>query len=416
MGQTIDTPGHGSSNEATHTSTRQIVLGVSGSIAAYKAVYLTRLLVEDGFDLWPILTRAATRFVGAISFSTLCGRAAVTDLWAAAAAGEIGHVELAHRADLLLIAPCTADLIARLAAGRADDPLAAVALATAAPILIAPAMESGMWENTATQKNLNQLRARGVHVVPPDAGALGSGRSGIGRMAQPETIREAALGLLGPNDLNGRKIVVTAGPTREAFDPVRFISNASSGKMGYALARAARRRGADVCLISGPTTETPPPGVEIVSIQTTVQLLEACKAKVAGADVLIMAAAPADYRPTRFSKEKLKKADQPDGMQATLEPTPDVLRELQGVTGSCFVVGFAAETSDIKRRARDKLQAKGLDMIVANDVTRPDAGFAVDTNAVVLIEPDDVETELPVMQKIEVAGAILDRVVARLAR
>ncbi len=386
---------------------KHIVLGVSGSIAAYKAVPLARSYLAARAEVWSMLTTAATRFVGPLTFSALTGKRVVLDMWSAAEAGEIGHVELAHRADALVLAPATADLIARIAKGRADDHVTAVALATRAPILIAPAMEEGMWQNPATQENVRALRARGVTIVPPGEGPLASGRSGVGRLADPEEIFEATLALLTPQDLAGRRVVVTAGPTREAFDPARFVSNASSGKMGYAIATVARRRGASVTLISGPTALPPPPGVELLRVTTTAEMLEACQSALTGAWALIMAAAPADYRPATSLAHKHKKSPN-ERLEVVFESTPDILRTLDPRAAGVLAVGFAAESRDLIANARSKLTAKNLDLIVANDITRADAGFACDTNAITILDRDDALTELPVLPKQSAASAIFD--------
>jgi len=279
-------------------------------------------------------------------------------------------------------------------------------------VWIAPAMESGMWEHPATRESLALLRSRGVGVVMPDAGHLASGRAGIGRMAEPAAIREAVLRALARNDYAGVRVLVTAGPTREAFDPVRFITNASSGKMGYAVARMAARRGAEVCLVSGPVELAPPPGVERVTVRSTEDMLDACRTRLADHDVWIMAAAPADYRPVHFSPRKLKKGELSGTLHGELEPTPDILATLRSAGERAVVVGFAAETHDLVEHARDKLASKGLDLIVANDVTRTDAGFGADTNAVTLLGADGSMEELPVMSKDAVADALLDRVAA----
>jgi phosphopantothenoylcysteine decarboxylase/phosphopantothenate--cysteine ligase len=394
---------------------KTVVLGVSGSIAAYKAVYLARLLVEAGADVWPILTPSAVRFVGPMTFSALCGHRAVTDLWAAADAGEVGHVELAHRADVFVLAPATADLLARVVQGRADDPLAAVALATRAPWVVAPAMEENMWQHAETQRHVDELVRRGARVVLPGEGALASGRSGKGRLAEPELIVEAVLTALTPQDLQGRRLVVSAGPTREPFDPARFLSNASSGRMGYALARVARRRGAAVTLVSGPTELAPPPDVELVQVTTTVEMLDACRQAIAGASALIMAAAPADFRPVEVATAKRKKQPGTERFAVELESNPDVLRTLQARRQGLIVVGFAAESHDVVANARKKLEAKDLDLVVANDITAPAAGFAVETNAVVLVDASG-EERLPLMSKEAVAGVILDRLASLLTR
>jgi len=397
-------------------SDRTIVLGVSGSIAAYKAAYLTRLLVEAGADVWPILTRNATRFVGAMTFSALTGHRAVVDLWAHARGGEIGHVELAHRAQLLLIAPATADLIARLADGRADDPLCAVALATRAPWILAPAMEANMWLNSATRAHVKALEERGARIVAPTHGPLASGREGVGRMAEPEQIIEVVEQVLSPQDFAGQRVLVTAGPTREAIDPVRFVSNPSSGKMGFALARQARRRGARVTLVSGPTALAPPPDVELVRVKTTDELLAACQAHLADATVVLMAAAPADFRVGSPAAQKIKKSPVPRSLSLELEQTPDILMSLGARTAGRVVVGFAAETHDVLEFAREKLVRKDLDLIVANDVTEPRAGFEADTNAVWLLDRDGRDTRLELAAKDAIAQAILDRVLTLVER
>ncbi len=388
---------------------KHVVLGVSGSIAAYKAVYLTRLLIEARAEVWPVLTPSAARFVGPLTFSALSGHRAVVDLWASGAAGEVGHVELAHRADLVVLAPATADLLARLAQGRADDPLTAIALSTRAPMVVAPAMEDGMWHHEATREHVLTLLRRGVRVVAPGTGELASGRVGAGRLAEPEDILDAAFTALTPQSLAGHTVLVTAGPTREAFDPARFVSNASSGKMGYALARMARRRGARVHLVSGPTVLAPPLGCELTRVETTRDMLEACERLLPETSILVMAAAPADYRPAVFSKAKLKKEQGGSRMSVELESTPDILRSLQARQKGVFVVGFAAESGQLVTNAKDKVEKKDLDLIVANDITRPDAGFAVDTNAVVIIDRDGNAESLPTMTKEAVAEAVLER-------
>ncbi len=290
--------------------------------------------------------------------------------------------------------------------------LGAVALATKAPWVVAPAMETGMWENAATQAHINTLRDRGARIVGPQEGSLASGRQGIGRMAEPEDIFEAAAAAVAPQDLIGQTVLVTAGPTREGFDPVRFISNASSGKMGYALAREAQRRGAKVVLVTGPTFLRRPDGIRVIRVETTDEMLAACRDNLAESSVLLMAAAPADFRPRSFSAVKTKKTAGAAQFQAEMENTPDILIELDARQNGRVVVGFAAETGALTEKARAKLEAKNLDMIVANDVTRPDAGFAVDTNAVEIIERNGSQTNLPVMSKDAVAVEILDRVAA----
>jgi phosphopantothenoylcysteine decarboxylase / phosphopantothenate---cysteine ligase len=394
---------------------RRVLLGVSGSIAAYKAVYLARRLVEAGAEVWPILTPSATRFVGPLTFSVLCGHRAIVDMWSASEGGEVSHVALAHAADLLLLAPATADLLARLSMGRAEDPLAAVALATHAPWIVAPAMESGMWASPATQGNVRTLEGRGARFIMPGSGPLASGAQGVGRMAEPDEILAAAFAALTTQDLAGQRVLVTAGPTREHFDPVRFISNPSTGKMGYALAAVARARGASVTLVTGPSALPPPYDVEVVRVGTAAEMFAACAARIGAVSVLIMAAAPADHRPAAVSPSKVKKATVGERYTVELTSTPDILLSLKDKLAGRVVVGFAAETEDVVAQAADKLSRKNLDLIVANDVTRADAGFGADTNCVSILDRDGGVERLPVLPKERVAERILDRVVKILA-
>lgn len=387
---------------------KHVVLGVSGSIAAYKALYVTRLLLDAKARVSPILTRSATRFIGPLSFAVLAGESAITDLWSSAENGEVGHIELAHRADVVLIAPASADLLARLASGRADEPLTAVALSTRAPLLIAPAMESGMWEHPSTKEHVAFLRDRGATFVWPEAGELASGRSGIGRLAEPEIIVDRVAELFAGNDCKGERVLVTAGPTREPFDPARFVSNASSGKMGYALAKAARMRGAEVRLITGPTQIAPPSGMLVERVETTEQMLAACQRHVDWSSALIMAAAPADFAPLEQSRDKLKKGA--GDLTVVLTRTPDILMTLKARQGNRIVVAFAAESRDVLGYARQKLAKKDVDVVVANDITEPGAGFASDTNRVDLIDRTGQHTALPSLDKEDVAWAILDHV------
>ena len=395
---------------------KQVVLGVCGSIAAYKSVYLTRLLVGAGAQVWPILSPGASRFVAPLSFAALAGRRPVTDLWEQAQGGEIGHVELAHRADAVVLAPLTANSLARLSQGHADDPLSALVLSARAPLLLAPAMESGMWDNAATQEHLLRLQARGALLVPPEAGSLASGRSGMGRMAEPEQILLALEAALLPQDLRGEHVLVTAGPTREAFDPARYISNPSTGKMGYALARAAQARGARVHLIAGPTALPNPAGMECTRVTSTQDMLEACSAALPPATLLLMAAAPADYRPVAYSPDKLKKRAGGDKLNLALESTPDILATLMPRTVNRLVVGFAAETGDVVQHGQEKLQRKNLDMLLANQVGTATTGFGSDTNAGWLLRPDTEPLTLPLMSKAALAHVLLDHVVAERRR
>lgn len=387
---------------------KTIGLCVTGSIAAYKAIYLLRLLTEAGAQVRTVLTRGATRFVAPMSFSALSGHRAITDMWTAAEDGEIGHVELAHNIDALIIAPATADTLARLAQGRANDPVCAVALSTQAPILICPAMEDGMWNHPATQSNVALLRERGAQFLSPTQGALASGRSGSGRMAEPTKIAEQVSALLGPSDLVGVNMLVTAGPTREHIDPARFLSNPSTGRMGIAIAEAARDRGAHVTLVLGATALDKPSGMEVINITSTQDMLEACEQALKQSDVWIMAAAPADYRPAEQHEHKVKKTEG-DLTTLELEKTPDILGSLASVRSGQFVVGFAAETRDVVGYARKKLKRKKLDMIVANDISGKDTGFASSTNAVTLLGADGSEQSVELAPKREIAEAILNR-------
>jgi phosphopantothenoylcysteine decarboxylase / phosphopantothenate---cysteine ligase len=387
-----------------------VVLGVTGGIAAYKSVQLARDLTQLGAVVDVILTRAATEFVGGITFEALTGRPVHYDLIAEGSA--LDHISLAREADVVCVAPATADLIARAAMGRSDDLLAAVILATRAPVLICPAMNDRMWDHPQTQSNATRLRELGYRLVGPASGALAHGEGrGAGRMEEPEVILEYVGRALGSSDvLRGRKIVVTAGPTREPVDAVRVLSNRSSGRMGYAIAGAAWRRGADVTLITGPAEISPPIGPEIVRIETAEQMREAVAAAISVADALIMAAAVADFRPARPSNSKLKKSQGAGAL--ALEAAPDVLKETRAHRPPALrVVGFALETDDHIDNARKKLQEKALDLIVLNDAREPGAGFEVDTNRVTILGRDGAPETLPLQSKHDVAEAILDRLV-----
>jgi phosphopantothenoylcysteine decarboxylase / phosphopantothenate---cysteine ligase len=393
---------------------KRILLGVTGSIAAYKAVELLRLLAKRGATVQVAMTEAATRFVAPLTFETLTRQEVLLDMWSLAYSHRIGHIEATQRADLLLVAPATARTIARLALGLADDFLSCIYLASRCPTLIAPAMDCDMYEHPALQANLATLRSRGVHILEPDLGPLASGLVGRGRLAELPAILAVVEGLLAPRqDLEDRVVLVTAGPTREPVDPVRFLSNRSSGKMGYAVAEAAAARGATVVLVSGPTPLLPPTGVELVRVETAQEMYDTVLAALPRVEVVIKAAAVADYRPTRAAGRKLKKAD---GLtEIALEPTPDILAEIGKHKGSRILVGFAAETHDLVVNARKKLLHKRLDLVVANDVGQPGAGFDGDTNIVKLLDPSGAVEELPLLTKREVADRILDRVAALLA-
>ena len=392
---------------------RRILLGVTGGIASYKSAWLARLLSKAGAEVDVVMTRAAQEFVGAITFEALTGRRVHTEIFGAGNA--LDHIALARAADAIVIAPATADFMARAAGGHADDLLSACLLAATSPVMLVPAMNDHMWAHGQTQRNVSHLRGLGYAVVEPDEGMLAAGEgSGPGRMPEPEAIFAHVGRLLeGAHGLGGRRVIVTAGPTREAVDPVRFISNRSSGRMGVAVAAAAWRRGADVTLIAGPMDVAAPVGVSVVPVETTAEMAAAVSDALATADVLVMAAAPADFRPSRPATRKIKKASAAATLE--LEPTADILLSTREARrrGS-VIVGFALETNDAVAGGREKLAAKGLDLIVVNDATEPGAGFGVETNRVTLLAPGGRADVLPLMQKTDVADAILDRVEALL--
>lgn len=389
-----------------------VVLGVTGGIAVYKACELLRLLQKRGIDVFVVMTQNACRFVAPLTFETLSGHPVAVDTFDRPQTWEVEHIALAKRADLFLIAPATANIMGKMACGIADDMLSTTVMATRAPVLVAPAMNTGMWENAAVQQNVRTLRARGVEIVAPVSGHLACGDNGAGKLEDVAVIAERACELLfAKKDMEGLRVMVTAGPSREALDPVRYISNRSSGKMGYAIAQAAQKRGAEVTLLSGPVVIEAPQGVKLVPFTTTQELLDRASELAQEQDLLIQAAAPADYRAKEVAPQKIKKQGG-EPMTFTLVENPDVAATLGKAkrSGQVFV-GFAAETNDVLAHARDKLARKNLDMIVANDVTRPGAGFDVDTNIVTLITKDGQEA-LPMMSKAEVAQRILDRALA----
>jgi len=395
-----------------------IGLGVTGGIGAFKAVEVARELQKRGHDVTAIMTRTARRFVGEVTFEAITRRRVVTDQFARGANADIEHIALATEIGLLLIAPATANLIGKLANGIADDFLTSLYLATRAPVLLAPAMNTHMLEHPAVQRNLQTLTSRGVQLVEPGEGYLACGWIGKGRLAEPADIVAAAERLLRPTGLLlGRRIVVSAGPTYEDIDPVRYIGNRSSGRMGYAIAAEASRRGAHVVLVSGPTKLDAPAGVEMERVRSAVEMARAISERAKNADAVVMAAAVADYMPAAGAADrKIGKRDQP--LTLSLVRTPDILAELgraRGTASRPVLVGFAAETGDPRPRARQKLAAKQVDLIVANDVSRPDAGFDSDTNAAVFIEAAG-EEEQPLQLKTALAGKILDRVEALLSR
>ena len=392
---------------------KTIVLGITGSIAAYKAADIASKLTQAGARVEVVMTESATRFIAPLTLRSLTGRPVITSMWELDSEFSIEHVALAEAADIMAIVPATANIIARLAAGISDDMLTGTVLATRAPIILAPAMNANMLENPVTQDNLAKLKARGFTIVDAVYGRLASGKLGLGRLAEIETIIGIIKQVLGSSgDLAGKRIVVTAGGTQEPIDPVRHIGNRSSGKMGYAVAEAARDRGATGSLITAPTFLPEPAGIETVQVRTAIQMKEAVAKATAQTDALIMTAAVADYQPRSVAKAKIKKKDSP-GLTLELVRTPDILTE---VTGDFLKVGFAAESEDVVANARQKLERKQLDIIIANDITATDGGFGVDTNKVTIIDRDDKVENLPLLTKREVADKILDRVVGLLVK
>ena len=388
---------------------RHVVLGVSGGIACYKSCILARRLAEAGARVDVVLTQGAAEFVRPLTFEALTGRPVLSSLWEPG--GALSHVRLGQDADLVLVAPATAHLIARMAQGLADDFLTTLLLARTAPVLLAPAMNDEMFADPQTQANLERLRRRGVALVGPEIGALAEGPSERpGRMSEPETILAHAARLMrGHGRLAGRRVVVTAGPTRESIDPVRVVTNRSSGKMGYRIAEAAWERGADVVLISGPVALAPPVGVTVHRVESTKELEEAVRIELPEADVLVMAAAPADFRPSSPSDSKRSRTD--GALAIPMEPTDDILSATQGQRRQGSVtVGFALETGDALAKGRAKLERKDLDLIVVNDALEPGAGFEHDTNRVAILGRDGTPMILPLQSKREVADAILDAV------
>jgi phosphopantothenoylcysteine decarboxylase/phosphopantothenate--cysteine ligase len=389
---------------------RELILGVTGSIAAYKAVHLLRELTRQGARVTVTLTEHAAHFVGPLTFRTLSGRPVLTDLFDPQSPDAVEHVALAERAHALLVAPATAHLLARAAQGLADDFLTTLLLAARCPVLMAPAMDGGMWHHPAVAANVATLRQRGVTVLEPAAGALASGLAGQGRLPEVDEIVEALGAVLTPvRDMAGERVLVTAGPTREPIDPVRYISNRSSGKMGYGLARAALRRGAEVVLVSGPTALAPPAGAVFVPVQTAEEMRAAVLEHLPRATIVVKAAAVADYRVKDVAAAKIKgKRD----LSIAMTPNPDILAEVAARRTGAFIVGFAAETHEVAANAREKLARKGIDLLVANDVSRAGIGFEADDNEVLLIDRWGGERGLPRMDKSLVADAILGHALA----
>jgi phosphopantothenoylcysteine decarboxylase/phosphopantothenate--cysteine ligase len=392
----------------------RVVVGLSGGIACYKAAELVRLLVQEGAAVQVVMTRNAQEFITPLTLQTLSGAPVATETFSLTQESEIGHIRLADTADAIVVAPATANVIGKLAAGVADDLLTTVLIATRAPVLLAPAMNVHMYENRIVQQNLERLRAAGYRIVGPGSGSLACGYEGSGRLIEPELVVEEVKAALCPGDLVGERMLVTAGPNREAIDPVRFISNRSTGRMGYAIARVARRRGAEVTLVSGPTALGAPPGVERVEVVTAREMLAAVERAYSRATTVVMTAAVADYRPERVAAQKIKKGAGP--LVLRLERNPDILQTLARRKGRRLLIGFAAETDAVDANAARKLREKHLDLIVANDVTALGSGFGSDTNQVRLLDARGGREELPLLSKEQVAERICDWIAARRRR
>ena len=394
---------------------KSVLLGISGGIAAYKAAELVRLLVKDGASVHVVMTANAQQFIAPLTFQALTGNPVGTDLFNLEYESQIGHIHLARAADLVILAPATANLIAKMAAGIADDYLTTILLATTVPILVCPAMNVKMYEHRTTQRNLASLREFNTHLLEPGVGELACKEEGAGRLIELSVIVETARHLLTPASLEGKRVLVSAGPTWEPFDPVRFISNPSSGKMGYALASVAYRRAAEVYLVAGPSSLPPPHGVHFQRVTTAYEMRDVIMGHAPQMDVIVMAAAVGDYRPIAIAPQKLKKLQ--DEVNVTLVKNPDILGHLgasRGVSGRPILIGFAAETENLIENATEKLIQKNLDFIVANNLTQAGSGFGCDTNEVKIIDRKGIVTELPPLTKEEVAGRVFDRIEALL--
>jgi phosphopantothenoylcysteine decarboxylase/phosphopantothenate--cysteine ligase len=387
-----------------------VTLGVTGGIACYKAVELVRLLVKADYRVQVVMTRGAMEFVTPLTFQTLSGNPVATETFNLTQESEIGHINLADSADVFVIAPATANVIGKIANGIADDLLTTVVMATQAPVLIAPAMNIHMYENAILQENLRKLSRVGYHLMEPAEGFLACGYEGKGRLPDPEAIFAEIQRLLSKKDLTGEKFLITAGPNREPLDPVRYISNRSSGKMGYALAKAALRRGAEVTLISGPVALEPPSGARTIGVTTAVEMRDAVIKEFAACTVVVMAAAVTDYRPVAVAGRKIKRGQGP--MELRLEPNPDILKALAEKRDGKILIGFAAETEELAANAEKKLRAKNLDMIVANNVAEAGSGFDGDTNIATIIDRTGAKHSLPLMSKDELADRIYDHFLA----
>ena len=392
-----------------------IVLGVSGGIAAYKAPELVRRLQDAGADVRVVLTPNAARFVSPLSLAAVSNHGVIIDQWGDPSTGGVDHIELARWAELLLIAPATANILAKLAIGIADDALTTYAIAHRAAMIVAPAMNTFMLQHPTVQQSMATLRARGVEVLDPDSGLLACGDEGSGRMPDVPVLVEIVKSHFAKRDLSGKNVLVTAGPTREPLDPVRYLSNRSSGKMGYAIAEAARRRGANVTLVSGPTSVAAPPGVEVTRVGTAAEMHAAVMAAAPSQQIVIKAAAVADFTPAVVADQKIKKREGSDEMTLTLKRNPDILADVARLSPRPFIVAFAAETNDVEAHAREKLERKGADLIVANDVANASIGFDSDQNEVLVIARDGSVTRLAKAPKSIIANRVLDVVVAQLS-
>lgn len=388
---------------------KNIVLGVSGGIAAYKSIELTRLLVKAGAGVRVIMTQNAQWFVGSLTFEALSGQKVCTDLFNTGDDASIRHIDWAEAADALVIAPATANIIGKIANGIADDALSTFILAVTSPVIVCPSMNTHMYESMAVQRNLDTLRNDGYLVVEPDSGRLACGAVGPGRLPEPEDILDRLLYYMSPKDLKEKKLLVTAGPTRESIDPVRFISNRSSGKMGYAIARAAEHRGGEVTLVTGPSSQTDPLNVKVIKVETAREMANAVFDQKEKSHIIVKAAAVSDYRPADPAQQKIKKKD--DQTVINLEKSQDILKELGDGKSDQVLVGFAAETEDLEENARKKLLEKHLDIIAGNVIGQPDTGFDAETNKVTLFYKDGTKEKLPLMEKDAVAHALLDRIV-----
>jgi len=395
---------------ATNGQQRMVVLGVTGGIACYKAVELVRLLVKNGFKVRVIMTRGAMEFVTPLTFQTLSGNPVATETFSLTQESEIGHINLADSADLFVIAPATANVIGKLASGIADDLLTTVLMATQAPVLLAPAMNIHMYENVIVQENLRKLRRVGYHIMDPAEGYLACGYEGKGRLPDPEKISDEIERLLRKKDLAGENFLITAGPSREPLDPVRYISNRSSGKMGYALARAALRRGATVALVSGPTALEPPSGARLIEVNTAAEMRDAVLKEYPHSSAVIMAAAVADYHAVAPSGQKIKRGV--GDLELRLIPNPDILKELGQNKDGKWLVGFAAETENLTANAQKQLHEKNLDIVIANNVAEEGSGFDGDTNVGTIIDRTGAVRSLPLMSKDDLADCIYDHYLA----